>query len=60
MKFKIKFLYGLKILGEVEGLRDVNENEITMEYIQKVLDTEKFIEKLTGLRVHIDYTNGGK
>lgn len=55
MKFIIKFLYGVRIVGEVEGLKEINENEITVGDVQRLLETEKFLEAITGLRVHIDY-----
>ena len=60
MKFKIKFLYGITTIAEVEGMKEVDENEITMGDVQKLLDSEKFFERLTGLRVHIDYVNEDK
>ena len=55
MKFKIKFISGIKTVAEVEGMKDVDENEMTMWDVQKLLGVEKHLEEITGLRVHIDY-----
>lgn len=55
-QFKITFKQGTKTVAEIEGRKDV-ESLMQMsvgEVSEGVLATERFLEQLTGLRVHIE------
>ena len=54
MRFKIKFLHGTETIAMIEGIKILHKHEITMEDVEMLIKTEKFLEKLIGLRVHID------
>jgi hypothetical protein len=56
MQFKVVFLSGTKTIAEVEGLKDrIDASNLTVEDVtENVLKTEQFLERLTGLRVHIE------
>lgn len=55
LRFKLVFKRGPKVVAEVEGVRPVAPSEITLAELQdKVIETEAFIEKMTGLRCHIE------
>ncbi|CAB4189656.1 hypothetical protein UFOVP1196_6 [uncultured Caudovirales phage] len=55
-QFKITFKSGTKTVAEIEGrennplVKDMTIREVT----EGVLQTEQFLEQLTGLRVHIE------
>ena len=55
MQFKLTFKQGTKTIGEVTGRENPDAGNLTIsEVTEKVIETEQFIEKLTGLRVHIE------
>lgn len=55
LQFKITFKSGTKTVGVIEGKQDVEAKGLTIEEVtQKVTETEAFLEKLTGLRAHIE------
>ena len=55
LQFDIKFKKGPKVVGEINGLELNNSGDLTLEELTtKVLETEQFLEKLTGLRVHVE------
>ena len=55
MQFNVTFKRGQVIVVTIEGERLLNGDDLTLEEAsQKVLRTEAFLEKLTGLRVHIE------
>jgi hypothetical protein len=54
LKFTVVFKRGLKTVGTIEGQRDVDANDLTLEeMVSNVPTVEAFLEKLTGLRVHV-------
>ena len=54
LAFKITFKKGTKVVAEVMGDgKDAGDLTIA-EVTEKVTETEAFLEKLTGLRVHIE------
>jgi hypothetical protein len=58
LKFKVTFKKGMEIVTSVEGIRIVDTDDMTVtEVSEKVIQTEAFLEKLTGLRVHIEQVN---
>ena len=54
LKFTITFLSGLTVVKKVEGIREVDGEDLTLRELSRVPEIEAFLEKLTGLRVHID------
>ena len=54
MKFNLRFLRGLETVAEIKGIMSHHPDEIESSSIaEAVIETESFLEKLTGLRVHI-------
>lgn len=54
LAFRIKFLKGTKTVAEIMGDVKGGENLTIAEVTEKVVETEQFLEKLTGHRVHIE------
>ena len=54
MRFTITFKKGLKVIAHIEGVKNVDKRTLTVDELDKILEVEPFIEKLTGLRVHIN------
>jgi len=54
LKFKVTFKRGQKVVATVEGERTLQSDELTVGDVEKIQQTEQFLEKLTGCRVHID------
>ena len=53
--FNVTFKRGSKVVVIIEGQRPLGGEDLTIgEVVDKVLETEQFLEKLTGLRVHIE------
>lgn len=52
MKFKIIFKRRMNTVAEVKG-REVEKSCITLHDYEKIIETEQFLEKILGLRVHI-------
>lgn len=59
LQFKLTFKSGTKTVAVVLGHENkIEAATITVEdVIEKVLETEAFVEKLTGLRLHIEQVN---
>ena len=53
LKFKITFKRGPETVAEVVGY-EKSSDHLTLGEMEKVIPTEQFLEKLTGLRVHIE------
>ena len=56
LQFKLTFKHGTKTVAEVLGLQDrIDAGGLTVEdVVENVVKTEQFLERLTGLRVHIE------
>ena len=52
MKTKIVFKQGPKVVAEVAG--EITSGVTVHEVATEVVKTEQFLERLTGLRVHIE------
>lgn len=58
VQFKVTFKAGTKTVAEVLGREQTEAGTLTIEdVVTGVLNTEKFLERLTGLRVHIEQVN---
>ena len=58
LRFRLVFKSGTKVIATVEGQRDVRAGDLTVaEVVEQVQQTEQFIEKLTGYRLHIEQVN---
>ena len=53
-QFKITFKEGQQVQAVVTGRKDVAKNLTMGECAEGILQAEQFLEKLTGLRVHIE------
>ena len=54
LRFKITLKRGVKTIAEVSGF-EVESDHLTVEDVtEKVLEIEAGVEKLTGLRCHIE------
>ena len=57
LKFNVKFYRGTKLVATVEGVEMSEERAGKMtigELTEQVQQTEAFVERLTGLRCHIE------
>lgn len=54
LQFKITFKQGTKTVAEVTGREGLGETLTVGDVVERVTETEQFLEKLTGLRVHIE------
>jgi hypothetical protein len=56
LQFKLTFKQGTKTVAEVIGLPDrISAGSLTVEDVTEgVVKTEQFVERLTGLRLHIE------
>jgi hypothetical protein len=54
MKFEIIFTKGLQTVAVVKGIKEVSKEELNLKELEQVITTEAFLEKLTGIRVHIN------
>jgi hypothetical protein len=52
MRFKLVIKLGPKVLSEIEGQKRPKDYFVIGD-LDKVIETEQFLEKLLGLRVHI-------
>jgi hypothetical protein len=53
--FKVTFKKGPKVVAEIKSTDTAKFTELTIgEVAEKVIQTEQFLEKLTGYRVHIE------
>ncbi len=53
MRFKITFKFGVATVAVIYSPRN-SASDLKVSELEKILDTEKFLERLTGLRVHIE------
>lgn len=53
-KFTITFKSGVKDVAVIEAVREVPAEHFTVADTHKVLETEQFLERMLGLRVHVD------
>jgi hypothetical protein len=55
IKFNVIFKDGLKLVSKIEGKKDM-ERKLGLADVnpEKIIETEQFLEKLTGYRVHIE------
>lgn len=54
MKFEIVVLKSREDITRIKGTRRFKDNELTQEEMEKVIEIEEFLEKLTGFRYHIN------
>ena len=56
LQYRLTFKQGTKTVAEVTGLADrIDAASLTVEdVVERVTETEQFVEKLTGLRLHIE------
>jgi hypothetical protein len=56
LQYKLTFKQGTKTVAEIVGLADrIDARTLTVEDVtENVLKTEQFVERLTGLRLHIE------
>lgn len=54
MKFEIVVKQSVKEVARIKGIISVDYSQITKEELEKVIETETLLEKLTGLRFHIN------
>ena len=57
LQFNITFRRGNKVVGVIKGNEipeSVSKNLTVGEMVEKVQETEQFLERLTGCRVHIE------
>jgi hypothetical protein len=56
LQFKVTFKNGTKTVAEIVGREDVVDagNLTVQDVVENVCETEQFLERLTGLRVHIE------
>lgn len=54
LRFHVRFLSGQTVVAEIPGIRPIDSATLTVGDMQDVVATEQLLEKLTGLRVHIE------
>lgn len=54
MRFAITFLKQDKVIAVIRTHKDT---DIKVSELQKIIETEEFLERLTGYRVHIEESN---
>ena len=54
LKFKLTFKSGIQTIAVVEGLDRHTERLLVEDMTENVIKTEQYLERLTGLRVHIE------
>lgn len=55
IQFKVTYKNGAKVVSEVLGRECDSAADMTLSAVtEKVIETEQFMEKLTGLRCHIE------
>lgn len=53
MKFSITFKKGIKTVAHIVGV-EISKDLLSMSDLEKVIEVEQYLERLTGLRVHIN------
>jgi hypothetical protein len=59
MKFRIIFKRGINTVAQVVG-GEISKDLLSMADLERVIETEQYLERLTGLRVHIEEQHEGK
>ena len=54
VRFKITFKFGPEVIAVVEGLERPAEALNVGDVTERIIETEQYLERLTGLRVHIE------
>lgn len=55
IRFKLTFKSGPNVVATVDGVREVDGDIVTVQDVTEgVIAAEQLLEKLTGLRVHIE------
>ncbi|MCR4300854.1 MAG: hypothetical protein NUV51_04525 [Sulfuricaulis sp.] len=54
LKFKITFKLGHEVIAVVEGQERQMDAFQVGDVVERVTETEQYLERLTGLRVHIE------
>lgn len=54
MRVRITFLSGQQKVAEVDAVREIDRDNLTVEDMENIVPAEQLLEKLTGLRVHIE------
>lgn len=54
MKLRITFKKGLEVVAEVNAVRPIDRDHTTVADMERIIETEQWLEKMTGLRVHIE------
>ena len=58
LRFVVTFKLGQNVVATIEGQRAVQLEDLTIDEVTvKTTETEVFLEKLTGLKVHIEQVN---
>jgi hypothetical protein len=52
-RFTLTFKRGVEVVAEFQGA-DVDLSAFTLEEMAGILQTEQFVERITGLRLHIN------
>lgn len=53
LQFRVTFKLGQEVIADVLGREDVGDSLTIEDVTEHVIRTEQFLERLTGLRVHI-------
>ena len=53
MRYRVDVKHGLRTVVELHGLVNVRTQDLTVADLELVPQVEQFLEKLTGLRFHI-------
>lgn len=54
MKAVIQFKMGIATIATIHGEHELRPEQLTLSDAEHLVDTEGFLEKLTGYRVHIN------
>jgi len=57
LKFRLRFLKGTNVVGEIVGVDRKLEHFRIDDLADKIIETEQYLERLTGIRVHIEQVN---
>ena len=54
MRFTLTAKSGPATVAHITGIKEVNYRDLTLEDMAKIPETEAFLERLLGLRFHLD------
>lgn len=54
MKLRLTFLHGPAVVATVEAIQELDRDTLTVADMEAIIPTEQLLERLTGLRVHIE------